>query len=345
MMISARFFAFNSTNSTLQDASLVDFYLIYVPTAVLFMLAILIGLVGNTITIGAVLRFRSLRLNPTYIVLGSQSLADLLVSVVVGLATLTGSLLGGEFYFRHDFLCQAIAAICLVSCAATLLSMGFLALNRYLAIIYPKSYKRWFTLRKAAVYCLITWLASFLIEVVNFTEIGGRLFDQKTKSCLFDRLKKGFTIPFVVICIYLPCIVISICYLQIFLFIKQVKGRVQNQVNSAKSSRLTILVAKSLFAAFFLFAICWLPLSVIYLVGFEDYLPAWLHAYSNLLAHVNSALNPILYALYNPTLRDAYKIIFRKLTCSCLFPSFKSNRLSCSESSSRKNLQKNTILA
>nr|QVK45862.1 G protein-coupled receptor [Proales similis] len=319
MMISARYFAFNASNFTSLSDMLSDFYSIYLPTATVYILTIIFGFLGNAMTICAVLSFRSLRTNATYIILSSQSVADILVSVVVGLASAAGTFIGGEFFIEHDFLCQFIAIVCFVSCATTLLSMGFLALNRFLAILHPQSYRKWFTVPRALFYCFLTWLVSFLIESINYTEIGARVYDRKTKSCLFDRLKKGFTIPFVVVCIYLPWITITACYLKIYLFIRHKKKRVK-QATSARND--SIDVAKSLFAVFIVFVICWLPVSIVLLMGFDDQFPPWLHAYCNLVAHMNSSLNPILYAIFNPTLRDGYKFVLNKISFSLLFRQF-----------------------
>lgn len=51
------------------------------------------------------------------------------------------------------------------------------------------------------------------------------------------------------------------------------------------------------------------------MLDFNDLLPNAAHMYPLLIAHANSSLNPILYALTNPKFQRGYKNLFRKLIC------------------------------
>nr|QVK45861.1 G protein-coupled receptor [Proales similis] len=324
MKFNTSYIELNSSNLTKVNISATGLDPLYIPSTVIFTATIITGFIGNGLTTTSILYFKNLRTNPTYIILKNQSFADLLITLVVLTGSAVGPWIGSEFFIEHHTLCHAISAICLISCATTLLSMGILALNRFIAILYPNGYSSWFTVKKAILYCAATWILALLLETINFTEIGGHVYDLKAKGCFFNRLKKEFTATFVVACIYLPCLAIAAFYLKIYLYVKDAKLRVKQATSSQNES---IVVAKSLFTAFIVFAVSWLPISVIFLCGFDDQLPAWLHVYGNLLAHTNSAINPILYATLNPTMREAYKFLLRKLTCSFLFPDFVPKRL------------------
>ena len=43
------------------------------------------------------------------------------------------------------------------------------------------------------------------------------------------------------------------------------------------------------------------------------------HIYSTLAAHINAALNPIFYGIYNPKIRDGYKKIVNKMAMRNIF--------------------------
>ena len=106
--------------------------------------------------------------------------------------------LGGKSHFdRNPFWCHFGAGICVVACGTSLMSMGFLAINRYalqaskviknptyhlfvvrryMCIFYPVFYKKMFTLNKTKIYCALTWLIGFLYNLPNL--IPGKLFAQ-----------------------------------------------------------------------------------------------------------------------------------------------------------------------
>jgi hypothetical protein len=50
-----------------------------------------------------------------------------------------------------------------------------------------------------------------------------------------------------------------------------------------------------------------------------NHLPDWVHAFSTLLAHTNSACNPIIYSILNPTYLKSYKIFIKKISFSKIF--------------------------
>jgi hypothetical protein len=53
---------------------------------------------------------------------------------------------------------------------------------------------------------------------------------------------------------------------------------------------------------------------IILLVDLEDYLPITAHAFTNLPAHLNSAINPIFYAIFNPKIREGYMMFLYAIT-------------------------------
>jgi hypothetical protein len=59
---------------------------------------------------------------------------------------------------------------------------------------------------------------------------------------------------------------------------------------------------------------------------FGDKLPAWVHALAALIAHANSACNPMLYAIFNPMYLTAYKKFLNKITMKKYFNSNHQNQ-------------------
>ena len=53
-----------------------------------------------------------------------------------------------------------------------------------------------------------------------------------------------------------------------------------------------------------------MPYGVVVMSDFRDILPRTSHMFTMLLAHMNSSMNPILYALTNPAYQRGYKMLF-----------------------------------
>ena len=109
----------------------------------------------------------------------------------------------------------------------------------------------------------------------------------------------------------LPCGAIFLCYMKIFIFAYKSK-------NKSKSSSLdqSIRLAKGLFGSFMLYVICMIPMGVTFLIDFFfNNLPMSTIMYSQMLSHLNSSLNPILYAVYNSSFRHGSLNLFNKICC------------------------------
>lgn len=60
-------------------------------------------------------------------------------------------------------------------------------------------------------------------------------------------------------------------------------------------------------------------MSIIFIIGKDDQLPIPAHTFTNLPAHLNSAINPIFYGVFNPKIREGYRNLFRIITCNKYF--------------------------
>ena len=57
-----------------------------------------------------------------------------------------------------------------------------------------------------------------------------------------------------------------------------------------------------------------LPYGLACIFDFENKWPRSIHIYTMLFAHINSSLNPLVYAFSNPLFQKGYKNIFNKMT-------------------------------
>ena len=130
--------------------------------------------------------------------------------------------------------------------------------------------------------------------------------------------------------ITLPCVIIFLIYLRIFIF--TYKSRNTSISSSASKS---IRLAKSLFASFMLFAICWMPYGLVVMIDFQDKLPRSVIMFTMTLGHFNSSLNPIFYLIFNSDFRRGCVNFFSKVFCCGA--SFRNNKISASENQASLN--------
>ena len=148
---------------------------LYIPYLALFSTGILAGIVGNMLIIGTILYMPKLRENPTFVMILNLSASDLAVSVAVDSFTLVGTLAGEEFFIQSPFWCQFSGAMCIIACGTSLVSMAFLAINRYVCILHPNLYKQMFTIKKTVFYCMLGWATGIAFNLPNF--VPGKLAD------------------------------------------------------------------------------------------------------------------------------------------------------------------------
>ena len=56
-------------------------------------------------------------------------------------------------------------------------------------------------------------------------------------------------------------------------------------------------------------------MSIILIADLDDYLPMSAHVFTNLPAHLNSALNPVFYGIFNMKMRNGYKTFLGLMFC------------------------------
>lgn len=152
---------------------------------------------------------------------------------------------------------------------------------------------------------------------------AGHIYDKKTLSCVWNRLASlSYSLFGVIVCIITPCVLIFLFYMKIFIFSYKSKAKARS-LNRNHSLRL----AQGLFVSFMLFAICWLPYGLIVMLDFADRLPRSAIMFTMTLGHMNSSLNSILYALFNPAFRRGCANLFNKICCCVPICKLNNNRV------------------
>ncbi|CAG7835392.1 unnamed protein product [Allacma fusca] len=288
--------------------------------AILF---IVLGVVGNLITIFALCTSRKLRMHATTWFVLSLCISDLIFCVVN--LPLTASRYIHESWIHGITLCRLFPFFFYGNVATSLMSMVAITINRYILIAhyswYDKLYRKWNIIAMIS----FVWIFSFAMMTPPLLEIWGTLgLDSTSFSCTI--LKKDGKSPkkfLFIFGILIPCAVIIFCYSCIFFRVRKSRltllahgnnglGDGNNQKSNFLSTsqkrlrRDDLQLTKMMLLIFCCFVICFLPLMILNILDYDTVSPT-IHICGSILAWSSSCTNLIIYVLTNRQYRKAYE--------------------------------------
>ncbi|XP_074833740.1 adenosine receptor A1 [Carettochelys insculpta] len=293
-------------------------------------LEVLIALVsvpGNVLVIWAV------RMNPalqdaTFSFIVSLAVADVAVgALVIPLAIVINIGPQTDFYT-----CLMVACPVLILTESSILALLAIAVDRYLRVKIPLSYKNVVTPKRAAVAIACCWIVSLL---VGLTPMFGwnNLHKMRTQEangshtsfvirCQFENvISMEYMVYFnFFIWVLPPLMLMLIIYLEVFNLIrKQLDKKVSaNSSDPQKYYGKELKIAKSLALVLFLFALSWLPLHTLNCITLfcpSCQTPSILIYIAIFLTHGNSAMNPVVYAFRIKKFRVTFLQIWHQYIC------------------------------
>lgn len=281
-----------------------------------------VGVIGNLITVVALLRCQKLRVHATTAFVISLAVSDLLFSAIN--LPLTASRYVHEEWILGESLCRLFPFFFYGNVAASLMNMVAITINRYVLISCHAQYSRIYSRTNIWLMIAAVWLFSFGMMLPPLVEVWGKLgLDKQTFSCTI--LKVDGKSPkkfFMVFGFVFPCLAIIFCYLAIFYRVRQSRKNVQKHVHSPKEGqketplqasqrRDDIRLTKMMLTIFISFLICFLPLMLVNTVDDDVTVPV-LHVIASVLAWASAIINPFIYAFKN----RQYQQAFRKILCT-----------------------------
>ncbi|KAH0540351.1 protein trapped in endoderm-1 [Cotesia glomerata] len=290
--------------------------------AVCAILFSIVGVLGNLVTVIALMKYTRLRRHATTAFVISLSISDLIFSAVN--LPLTASRYLNEAWVLGETLCQIFPLFFYGNVAVSLLSMVAITVNRYVLISKSDIYARLYTNRGITIMLIAIWVVSFSLLLPPLTGIWGRLgLDPKTFSCTIlqknDKSPKKmlFVIGFVI-----PCVVIIVSYLCIYWKVRQSRKNLEAHMvnggmrrNTGFQRREDSRVTKLMLTIFLCFLLCFLPLMLVNVVDDKVKIPI-LHVVASILAWASSVINPFIYAGTNKLYREAYRQVLCPITSS-----------------------------
>jgi hypothetical protein len=288
----------------------------------LFTITAIVIITGNALTIIAVVRTKKLRRASTNTFVVNLAIADEMVGWLLAFVLISPFFLKSEQVLR--------ASVCLIrapyytTVAVSTCTLLAIAVDRYIAVIQPLSYKKHMTIKRARVISGIIWLCQFII-IGGTTCYYGSVspIARIASGALRDLIEDKIVIWVILPQIYLPVIGNIILYGSIFISIskrKRVSVSISGQDGDtnrgpSKSEKMTTAVTKMMCMVLGYLILAWLPFfSIIFIYSQGDVIPFWFGYVRDatvFLVYSNSAINPIIYSWYNRDFKQAYRQLLK----------------------------------
>ena len=315
----------NNTNTTISHFQWIseDMRIIF---DLIYIIIICTGVVGNVLVILAVTQVPSMK-TVTNIFISNLACADLIVTTICCPLVLTHMItypnwtLGESMCYFSNFCIH----LSLSGSSFALLTISF---DRYLAIAYAQ--RQWMTFKKVYVFVIITWVLSIMLSVPSVViKSDTSSITRSADVCLqvwrgSEQTKNFEMIKALVFLIVFSMIAFFYYKIARVLWKRKIPGN-QTTENQEAAQRARKKVVKLLLIVLFCFLGCWAPFMFYRLLKmilsdekFDP--PEAVYTGTTVLAMTNSAMNPILYALFNRNFRFAFRNIYRKFWNNQVLP-------------------------
>ncbi|KAM8703905.1 hypothetical protein ACLKA7_008520 [Drosophila subpalustris] len=311
-----------------------------IPYTVFEVLVAIFSIIGNLMVIIVFRRERKLRRRTNYYIV-SLAMADFLV----GSLGVPFAILASIGLPKNLHACLFTVSLLVVLCTISIFCLVAVSVDRYWAILYPMAYSRNVRTRTAIIIISVCWVAG---AIVGFLPLfGWHANVPHDQECLFvEVMDYNYLVFLYFATIITPALLMLAFYTHIYrVIIKQVRQIVtmnpasdlsrrsstaQMQVTTPGRAGHTGTMLRVLGAArkrdvkatqnlsiiVLFFMICWIPLYTINCIKAfcpDCYVHPKLTLFCIILSHLNSAVNPVLYAYHLKDFRLALKNLMLKL--------------------------------
>ncbi|XP_026868409.2 alpha-1A adrenergic receptor [Electrophorus electricus] len=312
---------------------------------------ILVAIVGNILVILSVLCNKHLQTVTNFFIV-NLAIADLLLSVIVLPFSASLEVLGCWVFGR--LFCNVWAAVDVLCCTASILSLCIISIDRYIGVKYCLKYPTIMTERRAGVILVVVWVSSMIISIGPL--LGWKEPPPSDESICKITEEPGYALFSSLFSFYLPLTIILVMYFRVYVVArrttKSLEAGVKRETNksmevvlrihcrslpedavtSSKSkhhpfrSSLSVRLmkfsrekkaAKTLAIVVGMFILCWLPFFFVLPLG--SFFPALkpsevVFKVIFWLGYFNSCINPLIYPCSSKEFQRAFT---RLLRCQC----------------------------
>lgn len=298
-----------STNAT--DSGNLGSPVFRIITMFFYILIFVVSSLGNGFVFMVVLYRQRLQTVMNYFLVNLAA-ADLTFTVICIPFDLYVQESGAEWPYSRAF-CKVLYPLQTMSLYASVFTLCAISFSRHRAIVYPL--KKQFTVHRTKCLLVAIWGAS-LMAVVPYMVVLRVDGDQRCVEKWPEpasTYRHSYTLFIFVTMYFAPLAIIMWAYLRIWVALRTEEAPVQGQPNHAIENARVLKMAVCISVTF---AICMLPNQVTYLVldvyhdGQYQIHREWI-IIGNLMVFLNSALDPVVYTVFNEKYRDEFRKVLK----------------------------------
>ncbi|PNF26894.1 Allatostatin-A receptor [Cryptotermes secundus] len=257
----------------------------------------------------------------TNLLIINLAMADLLFIVFCVPFTATDYVL--PFWPFGDVWCKIVQYLIVVTAYASVYTLVLMSLDRFLAVVHPITSMSIRTERNAFIAIAVTWIVILLVTLpvyVSHGEVTYTYSSAEHTACVFleqDPVNRpdGYNKPVFQILFFATSYVTPlalICGLYLCMLLRLWRGVAPGGHVSAESRRGKKRVTRMVVVVVAIFAICWFPIQIILVLKSVDRYEitnasVMIQIVSQVMAYMNSCVNPILYAFLSDHFRKAFR--------------------------------------
>ncbi|XP_055063083.2 trace amine-associated receptor 13c-like [Misgurnus anguillicaudatus] len=264
----------------------------------------------NLLVIISISHFKKLH-TPTNMLIFSLAVTDLLVGLII-MPLEAIRLIETCWYFK-DTICRLFLFIVGLLLNTSLSNLVLIAVDRYVAVCHPLLYPQKITTTRTIIIICASWFYSSAYNIsviITTSQSKYTCYGECTVIIVF-----AWTVIDLFLFFLLPCSLIITLYLRIFYVAHQqvkvinslmrsgkhlTEGSVRRKSESKAALTLGIIVTVYLF--------CWIPYYILTLTP-NTRLTSVIAYFMLWMVYINSALNPLIYAIFYPWFRTSVKHI------------------------------------
>lgn len=265
---------------------------------------------GNTCVLYVFYKTPRLRTVTSYYIItlaiSDISMAFFIMTTTIGAASYGRDVIG-------KFIGQITAVVGYTLVFGSLQTTSLIALNRFYCVVKNTLYKKYFNPKFAVMMIVMVWI----IAVLNTTLFWAtglatmEFFPGRFVYLLAFKdmtINKIFAIVSVVLFSCMPMSLTVVCYHKIYKAVQGHNTTVSTTINTLSKDEIGI--TKSVLALVCGFVLCWIPCSIIVLVSIYWDLSRQGEMVFTYTAYLSSAVNPIIFNVFNKPFRRHMKLAF-----------------------------------
>ncbi|KAL9967681.1 hypothetical protein ACROYT_G025963 [Oculina patagonica] len=298
---------------------------------VVYSFVLIVSLFGNSTIIAITARNKRMQTTTNHLI-ANMAASDLLITIIAVPLKLCEIVVVSRRWLIDGIvgliLCKVLYFLRDISTAVSILSLVFIAFDRYRGIVFPL-HPPIITPKLCKVVIALVWFTS--MTLLSFYFYAFRLVsDNKTTNCDFSwapdlvhrRTEQYVTVVFVLI-IILPFCIITFLYSRIIWSLRKEEATRQLPSTIARRQRYeeNIKVFKNICAIVVAFAFCILPtyiFTMLYYFVWNWKMPCNMEQYGfavHFVLYSNAAISPVIFYVFNARYREGLKDMLRRFHC------------------------------